>query len=248
MNADTLTKAIREGDFARVTSILNADPGLVNKPDSSKTEPILAATLSEHPDHVKMVDFLIERGANVNQPAHYPVGHTPLHFAVSRYDVPLVKVLLSRGADVNAKNWVNYTPIYGIEQSFLARPPLSAFSKPNGYQEYMVERENQAKQMIEMLIERGAIISEKDSWGKLPFTGQFPSLKQFAEGLVSKQERRGLAEVSVMKSIPQNVTANISSFLNPEGKKPKAFLPGKGGRKSRKPRKTRRRRTLRKHK
>lgn len=46
---------------------------------------------------------LLDHGANVN--CRNVDGHTPLHYAAARNDVPLVCLLLSRGADRNAQDY-----------------------------------------------------------------------------------------------------------------------------------------------
>ena len=57
--------------------------------------------------------LLVERGADVNLPSANAMKVAPLHSAVARKSRPIVELLLSRGADVNAKQQQGYTALHG---------------------------------------------------------------------------------------------------------------------------------------
>lgn len=244
MAADEFHKAVSMGDMTTVRSMLDADPSLVNKPTShtQSSYPIHAAVTSESPDALQMAAFLLDHGADVNRPAEYPKGQTALHYAIYRNDLPMAKLLLDRGANPNARNDMGQTPLFGVVHSIYQQVyPYQL--KGKSYDQYLDDRDATAKAILALLIERGADVDAKDAVGTTPLKGLPRDFQDEAKGILAKREKRGLAEVSVKKKLPQMVTAKISSYLDPQGKRPAKFLPGSG-----RMRKTRRRRTLRKHK
>jgi ankyrin repeat protein len=56
-----------------------------------------------------MVEFLLERGADVNEPAEE--GWTPLHFAAAEGNSFVAEVLLENGARVDARDFQGRTPL-----------------------------------------------------------------------------------------------------------------------------------------
>lgn len=58
----------------------------------------------------KLVEFLIEKGADVNV-REFSNGHTPLHLAVGNCNIKVVEMLLAAGADVNARDNSGDTPL-----------------------------------------------------------------------------------------------------------------------------------------
>lgn len=71
----------------------------------------------------KIAKLLIEYGADVNNRrkpgfvSRYGGNNTPLHEAVWARNLPMVKLLVENGADVNAKNNQNYTPLHEAAKS-----------------------------------------------------------------------------------------------------------------------------------
>ena len=58
--------------------------------------------------YTKIVQKLIEAGVNVNVSKN---KHTVLHYACDQGQLEVVKLLLEKGADVNAKNEEGETPL-----------------------------------------------------------------------------------------------------------------------------------------
>jgi len=87
--------AARSGD-AESTRLLVAAAADVNDalPDGTS-----ALILAAHSGHTRTAEMLLDKGANPNAGA---VGYTPLHAAVLRSDLALVKALLAHGANPNA--------------------------------------------------------------------------------------------------------------------------------------------------
>jgi ankyrin repeat protein len=91
----TLFDAIRRDDVAAVKAMTAAGAD-VNAADETGATPLMYAAIYASPE---CMQALIDKGAAVN--ARNRFGATPLMWAASR--APQVKMLLSRGADVNAR-------------------------------------------------------------------------------------------------------------------------------------------------
>jgi ankyrin repeat protein len=94
----------------RLTSLLDAEPGLVNAIAADGFYPLGLAAYFKHPAAVRL---LLDRGANPNQAAANAAKVTALHAAVSSNQAQIVEWLLDAGADVNARQQMDYTPLMG---------------------------------------------------------------------------------------------------------------------------------------
>jgi ankyrin repeat protein len=137
--------AVRNGDVETAQALLAADAD-VNQPGSDGTHALPLALVS---GRAAMAKFLIDQGANVNSAMY---GVTALHAASGKVDtwirdwlrargasvdarataglpaserVDLVKLLLARGADVNARTTNSTFVGLGISGWYGARDPLS---------------------------------------------------------------------------------------------------------------------------
>ena len=88
--------AARHGDIPTARHLLDAGAD-VNDPAA---DGISALVLAAHSGHAELVAFLLERGADVDAA---DVGYTALHAAVLRGDLGMIRKLLARGADPNAR-------------------------------------------------------------------------------------------------------------------------------------------------
>jgi ankyrin repeat protein len=98
------------GLVPRLTSLLDAEPGLVNAVATDGFYPLGLAAYFKHPSAVRL---LLDRGANPNQAAANAAKVTALHAAVSSNQAQIVEWLLDAGADVNARQQIDYTPLMG---------------------------------------------------------------------------------------------------------------------------------------
>lgn len=137
LHAQTLEEAIGSNDPAVLEKALAKKPD-VNKADKNGVTPLMSACRQGNLD---MVKILLEAGANVNEPKS-PKGRTPLMVACAYYsDVEVCKLLIARGADVNAK-------------------------ANDGTTALMLAADNAKAGVVELLLAQKADINVKDKNGK----------------------------------------------------------------------------------
>jgi uncharacterized protein len=84
--------------FIRTLLELGADPNY----ESPGGFPSLIATLStDRPDRIEILESLLSHGADVGQRGVN--GYTPLHYAAALNDCRAIELLVSRGADLEAR-------------------------------------------------------------------------------------------------------------------------------------------------
>jgi ankyrin repeat protein len=88
--------------FVRTLLELGADP---NYEDVAGFPSVIAAISTDRADRYEIVELLLDSGANVQQRGVN--DYTPLHYAAARNDVKLIQLLLSRGADPNARTGID---------------------------------------------------------------------------------------------------------------------------------------------
>lgn len=98
------------GRTARLGELLDADPSLANAYAADGFYPLGLAAYFKHPAAVRL---LLDRGADPNQAARNQVKVTALHAAVSSNQVDTATWLLDAGADINARQQMDYTPLMG---------------------------------------------------------------------------------------------------------------------------------------
>jgi ankyrin repeat protein len=108
--------AARVGDLASARLLVAAGAN-VNDADAWG---VSATALAAHSGYRELVEFLLERGADVNAAR---AGFTALHAAIMQRDEKMVSALLAHGADANAplRNW---TPTRRSSRDFHFGPEL----------------------------------------------------------------------------------------------------------------------------
>lgn len=102
------------GDEERVRTLIESFPESINAYSPDGFYPLgLAAFFG----HSKIVEYLIDAGADVNQVADNALKVAPIHAAVSNGDIEIVKMLLEHGADANAKQQNDFTPLLAATQT-----------------------------------------------------------------------------------------------------------------------------------
>jgi len=97
------------GDTDRARRLLEDDPSLANAVALDGHRPLGLACYFGHGELARM---LLALGADVNAASRNAMSVTPLHAAVARRDVEIVRVLLDAGADVNARQQARYTALH----------------------------------------------------------------------------------------------------------------------------------------
>ena len=98
-----LVLALRD-DADKVFAVLLAAPGIDLEARSANGNTALMMAAYKHKREA--VDAVLARGAKVNQD-----GWTPLHYAASAGDIPIMKLFLQRQARVDAMAPTNITPL-----------------------------------------------------------------------------------------------------------------------------------------
>jgi ankyrin repeat protein len=109
-------EASAAGRAERVRELLDEDPSLANAWADDGFQPLGLASFF---GHVEAARLLVERGAEVNSASRNDMKVMPLHSAVATGDpdarYELAKFLLEHGADPNARQQDDYTPLMAAE-------------------------------------------------------------------------------------------------------------------------------------
>ncbi len=162
-NGSALFEAVGRNDAARVTALLQADPGIVNARNDSMGTPLDEAVQNHN---AKLAALLIAHGADVN--ARMDLGYTPLHSAAA---VDMAALLLQNKANLEATNDAGATPLHWAVRS--GRADLVAFLLNQGAN--VKARDTQQKtplhcaaawagpvKILDLLIDKGADVKARD--------------------------------------------------------------------------------------
>ncbi len=153
---------MKDGDADRVRKLLDAGAD-VNGRNSSKAVKLLrggtplqwtSLHYAAYYGHLEIAEILISRGADLD--ADDPYYSTPLYLAVEEGHPEVVEFLISKGAKVNVKSSRSgYTPLHRAAWGPVAR----RFGQG-------AEEQPQYKEIVALLIARGAEINARDNDGK----------------------------------------------------------------------------------
>jgi hypothetical protein len=125
-----LKQAIDTNDIARVKTMMTRNPGLHSAPlgygkDGPLTWVAECRTPWEPPSPVRLAiaELMITHGSDVHQGGDGPL----MRAALNAYRIPMLELLVSYGADVNAL-WHGHFPIIFAPCELWTQPPLNAFS------------------------------------------------------------------------------------------------------------------------
>jgi uncharacterized protein len=105
------------GRMERLRELLDEDPSLANAWAGDGFQPLGLASFFGRVDAARL---LVERGAEVNSASRNPMKVMPLHSAAAAQDpdvrYEIAKLLLEAGADPDARQQDEYTPLMAADQ------------------------------------------------------------------------------------------------------------------------------------
>lgn len=162
----SLTEAINQGNLKEVKKLL--------KPTLNTEKDNISFLMAVVENKYKIAKFFLSQGSNPN--FIFEGKTSPLQEAISRGNVKMVKLLISKGADVNLE--VIETPIIFLVKECSFYPMDSLTDKKNPYDIKI------KKKILNILISKGADINAKDYDGFTPLDlAQEQEIKNF---LISK--------------------------------------------------------------
>ena len=105
-NSATFFNAIRSGDLAPISEMIEETPVLLHAKDQRGSTPLILAT---YYNHEEIAIFLIEKGANID--AIDSSGNTALMGVCFKGYTNIAEKLISYGADVNIQNGMGATSL-----------------------------------------------------------------------------------------------------------------------------------------
>lgn len=109
---EQLHSAAQDGDLPKVKELIEKGYSLNRFDDVSKT-PLHYAVEGEHLD---VVQYLIQLGADVNAHEESKIGNTPLREAADTCSYEMAKILIDAGADPTIPGWMQLTAIHKAEK------------------------------------------------------------------------------------------------------------------------------------
>jgi len=172
VQAAEIHKAAKDGDLAKVKSLLEKDAKRLDAGNRLQQTPLIMAAWGGHKE---MVTFLLEKGAAVNHKDSF--GATPLHMAVVQGHKEIVELLILKGADINAtaKNGKiplqlafekEHTAIIQLllNQGIDIKTPVNEYGRTLLHKAVIMGKQK----VVDLLIAKGADINTKDKTGKSP--------------------------------------------------------------------------------
>jgi len=123
------------------------------------------------------VEALLDKGVGVNAIIDNFYGSTPLHKVAMGTSKEIAELLLSKGADVNAREKDGGTPLHlvaalsgdkEIAELLLAKGADVNAKDNNGFTPLLRGAYGGHKDVVELLLAKGADINAKDKWGNTP--------------------------------------------------------------------------------
>ena len=204
---DSIWSAAAEGNLNSVKKYLAKGLDINAKGGSLKSSALLSATLY---DQVKMAEFLIQNGADVN--AKGDDGGTALHAAAFLGQYEIAKLLIQNGADVDARNNEGETVINGTMADWETTKFIA------GMLQLKLDRESVEtgrSQIVELLRKNGATAEFSDppdnNFWTMVGVGNLQAVKQhLAKGLdINAKNKDGVTALQIATLLGQYEIAEL---------------------------------------
>lgn len=166
---------IGAGDYKAIGELLISNGAEIDTKDFKNETPLFYAVDSNHDKGV--IEFLIEKGADVNIKSTNDVKYTVLHIAAKRNNVDAIKLLINNGAEVDSKDDYDRTPLYyAIDYSsdidvikFLIDKGADVNVKIfNNNMPLHIAAQRNNVEAVKLLISKGADINAKNNYFDTP--------------------------------------------------------------------------------
>ncbi|MHC4943207.1 MAG: ankyrin repeat domain-containing protein [Planctomycetota bacterium] len=171
LHAEEIHDAARDGDAARINSILEKDPKLLNLRNERDATALHFACDG---GHVGIVEMLIEKGADLH--ALDVDGDTPLHWAAYAGFPDAAALLIEHGADINSRNTNDNTPLHYAALKGKPKAAMLLIEKGADLEAKNYEGETpliwaalrNEKAICSLLIEKGADLENRNDYLRTP--------------------------------------------------------------------------------
>ena len=206
---DSIWSAAAEGNLNSVKKYLAKGLDINAKGGSLKSSALLSATLY---DQVKMAEFLIRNGADVN--AKGDDGGTALHAAAFLGQYEIAKLLIQNGADVDARNNEGETVINGTMADWETTKFIA------GILQLKLDRESVEtgrSQIVELLRKNGATAEFSDppdnNFWTMAGAGNIQAVKQHLAKGIDVNAKGGSLKSSALLSATLYDQVKMAEFL-----------------------------------
>ena len=204
---DSIWSAAAEGNLNSVKEHLAKGLDINAKGGTLKSSALVSATLY---DQVKMTEFLIQNGADVN--AKGDDGGTALHAAAFLGQYEIAKLLIQNGADVNARNNEGETVINGTMADWETTKFIAGILQLNLDREAVETGRNQ---IVELLRKNGVTAdfsdpTDNDFW-TMAGAGNLQAVKEhLAKGLdINAKNKDGVTALQIATLLGQYEIAKL---------------------------------------
>jgi ankyrin repeat protein/L-ascorbate metabolism protein UlaG (beta-lactamase superfamily) len=216
MNAQELTKAITNGNLARVDSILKQDPSLLNRADEDGITPLFTAIEAKQPEISR---YLIERGANVH--AKTKQDWPLLLYAAIFGQTETARLLIEKKADVNAKNNTGIVPLHSavsfgrtdIVKMLVEHGAKIDIRNNDGDTPLFWARNTNTFDAVAYLIEKGAKVNDRNKFNRTPLMS---AADRGSVNLAELYLKNG-ADINVVDSLGMTALTLSAISRNPDG-------------------------------